>query len=171
LRNTAPERFFGRSVAQPRLQPEARRAAAAPAPSALAGIGAAAPQQYYPTRELDEKPLLTEHVEPRFPEGAPVGGRVVVRLYINRSGTVDRVEVLAADPAGLFDGEAIRAFGASRFLPGKKAGIPVNASMDIEALFGAPIPAQSVELQSRPPEEPRRPPPYVPRGAPSTSRR
>ena len=94
-----------------------------------------------------------------------------MRLYINRSGTVDRVEVLAAEPPGLFESEAIRAFAASRFLPGKKAGVPVNSAMDIEALFGAPIPAPSVELQTRPPEEPRRPPPYIPRGAPGTLRR
>ncbi|MGQ0512373.1 MAG: energy transducer TonB [Betaproteobacteria bacterium] len=93
---------------------------------------------YFLTRELDVRPGIMTRTEPGYPEAAArrfLSGRVVVRLYIAESGTVDRVEILNAEPPGYFEDSAERAFLAARFSPGMKNGRPVKAQMTLEVNF------------------------------------
>lgn len=101
-------------------------------------LGALSEPEYLPARDLDQRPLIRSHVEPRFPEGAKAeAGRVLLDLYINESGSIDRIEVVAAEPAGEFESAALAAFGAASFVPGRKGDRAVKTLLTIEARFGA----------------------------------
>jgi protein TonB len=99
---------------------------------------------YYRTRDLDVRPGILTRVEPAYPDTAlarGLSGKVVMRLYINEKGTVDRVETLSAAPAGYFEASAEHAFQAARFTPGRKGKQAVKTQMVIEVSFEAPAPA------------------------------
>jgi TonB family protein len=99
---------------------------------------------YYRTRDLDVQPGIMTRVEPAYPDAAlarGLSGKVVLRLYINEKGAVDRVETLSAKPAGYFEASAERAFQAARFTPGRKGKQAVKTQMVIEVSFEAPTPA------------------------------
>jgi TonB family protein len=95
---------------------------------------------YFLSSELTERPAPLERIEPRFPPGAPDTGRLKLRLYINESGLVDAVHVTEADPEGVFEEAATRAFGAARFRPGHKDRIPVKSQIALEVRFGEALP-------------------------------
>src|SRR5512146_2642477 len=105
---------------------------------------AAAQPVYYPARELDVRPGIKTRVDPEYPEAAArrgLSGKVVLRLYIDEKGIVDRVETLSAQPPGVFERSAARAFSAARFSPGMKNRHPVKTRMTIEVSFDSPAPA------------------------------
>ncbi|MGA8048937.1 MAG: TonB family protein [Burkholderiales bacterium] len=96
---------------------------------------------YYRTRDLDVRPGIMVRVMPDYPIAAARGGisgKVVVRLYINEKGNVDRVETVRATPPGYFEQAAERAFRAARFSPGRKGKQAVKAQLLIEVSFDAP---------------------------------
>jgi TonB family protein len=133
-------------------RPASKRSIAARLAAALAAalvVSAAVaesgtPPRYYPTSELDVHPGITMNVQPKYPEAAArrgLSGKVVMRLYINEKGSVDRVETLRAQPAGVFEKSAERAFRAARFTPGMKDKRAVKTQMTIEVSFDSPPPA------------------------------
>jgi TonB family protein len=168
-------REFGAGVLNTRLRessnPSQPAALAAPPRAALGAarqpaFGPVAPPLYLPASELDEKPLIRNHVEPEFPVGAMVSeGRVVLRLFIAETGNVDEIAVVSAGPRQIFAEAATRAFARALFTPGRKDGAPVKSTMTIELLFGAPLPV----AQSKPPEGPLFQPPR--RGRPNPASR
>jgi len=98
---------------------------------------------YYAVRELDVRPAITRHVEPAYPEAAArrnLSGKVVIRLYIDNKGRVERVQTLRARPAGYFEQSVERAFREARFTPGMKGGHAVRTKMTIEVSFDSPPP-------------------------------
>ena len=112
-------------------------AAAEPAPSP------APPSHYYAVRELDVRPGITRHVEPAYPEAAArrnLSGKVVIRLYIDSKGRVERVQTLRARPPGYFEQSVEHAFREARFTPGMKDGHAVKTKMTIEVSFDSPQP-------------------------------
>ena len=95
---------------------------------------------YYRTGDLDVKPQITVRVMPVYPETAVlqnIGGRVVIRVFISETGTVDDVEVVKANPPGIFDDSAITAFRSARFIPGMKGHKAVNSMMTLEVTYGS----------------------------------
>lgn len=115
--------------------------AAATVPAVAAVPSVPSTTYYYGTRDLDVRPGILTRVEPAYPDTAlarGLSGKVVLRLYINEKGTVDRVETLSAAPAGYFEASAERAFGAARFTPGRKGKQAVKTQMVIEVSFEAP---------------------------------
>jgi TonB family protein len=101
--------------------------------------------RYYRTRELDVVPGIMTRVEPQYPESAArrfLTGKVVVRLFIDESGKVERVLTLRADRPGYFEQPAERAFRAARFSPGVKSGRAVKVQMTLEVRFEHPAPPQ-----------------------------
>lgn len=110
----------------------------------LAHAALAAPPMYYAAHELDQRPQIRSHVEPRFPVLAlgPTG-RVVLLLYIDEKGRVNKLATESGDPTGAFEAPAREAFSKARFVPGMKAGVPVKALMRIEVLFGKAHPANA----------------------------
>ena len=120
---SAPLRLAGAIAASIALHAAAAEPAAAPS------------SRYYPVRELDVRPGISRNVEPEYPEAAAhrsLSGKVVIRLYIDEKGSVERVETLRADPPGYFERSAERAFRAARFTPGMKGGRAVKTQMTIE---------------------------------------
>lgn len=126
----------------------------APAPvSAGEGSGTTADAQpptalppllrYYTTRELDVRPGIMVHVNPEYPEAAMrrfLSGTVVVQLYLDESGRVERVVTVRAEPRGYFEQAAERAFRTARFTPGIKGGRPVKVRMQLEVNFDSAPP-------------------------------
>ncbi|VWX59518.1 conserved hypothetical protein [Burkholderiales bacterium 8X] len=106
---------------------------------AEAGATSATTSSYLSRSELDTAPSLLEDVSPIYPPEAGLQeGVVVLRLSIGANGKVDRVEVISAQPPGLFDASAIAAFGQARFEPGRRLGLPVPSRMTIEVSY-APV--------------------------------
>ena len=131
-------------AAVPETRPAIRSPAEAPAsePVTADTSPVAAPPApavtYQGAMGLDPPPRPLGEIDPLVPEAAGArGGVVVLRLYINEHGTVDRAEVLRSTPPGLFDASAVEAFSNARFSPGYLAGIAVKSQMTIEVKFRA----------------------------------
>jgi TonB family protein len=132
-----------RAKLQVLLQPEAAVFVEAkplpqPAPPARPAKPAVA-KHYYKPSELDVKPGIMVHVEPRYPERAAqdaVSGRVVARVFLREDGTVEQVSIERAEPPGYFEYAVEQAFGAARFTPGMKDGQAVKVQMALEVSFG-----------------------------------
>ena len=101
---------------------------------------------YFRAAELTERPAPLARVEPRFPNGAPDTGRLKLRLYINEAGAVDTIDIIEAEPAGVFEEAAAQAFAAARFRPGHKDGSPVKSQIALEVRFGEPLPSLPVAV-------------------------
>lgn len=113
-------------------------------PAGAAASGTPRAPRYYAVEQLDQRPQIMTHVEPSFPALAlaPVG-RVVLRLYVDETGKVDRVAVESDDPNGAFAQSAREAFAGARFLPGMRRGVAVRALVRVEVRFGTPHPDNS----------------------------
>lgn len=97
---------------------------------------------YYRASELDVRPQIKVHVMPQYPEHAEMlnaQGKVVLALYISRTGDVDRVEVIRAEPRGMFEESATGAFLAARFTAGLKNGQAVKSLLMLEVTYGSPV--------------------------------
>jgi TonB family protein len=125
------------------LQPEAAVFVEAkprqkPAPAAAPARPSVA-KHYYRTAELDVRPGIMVHVEPRYPERAAqdqVAGRVLAHLFLREDGTVEQVAIVRAEPPGYFEYSVEQAFGSARFTPGMKDGRAVKVQMALEVSFG-----------------------------------
>lgn len=93
---------------------------------------------YHGAIGLNPPPRPLSDIEQLVPEAAgSLGGTVVLRMYINEQGTVDKAEVLRSTPAGLFDAAALEAASRARFSPGYLAGVPVKSQVTYEIRWGA----------------------------------
>ncbi|HEX6692835.1 MAG TPA: energy transducer TonB [Burkholderiales bacterium] len=128
-------------VEAPSPVPPLRQAAVA-APAPLPAPAPVAP--YLLSKELDVKPAAQSHVQPAYPNDAylrDITGRVVVRLFINEEGAVEKAVIVLAEPPGHFEEAVERAFLATRFSPGMKQGRPVKVQMVVEVRYDAPAAA------------------------------
>jgi len=92
-----------RLPAPPSTSPPVADATPAPLPPAPALI-------YHGSLGLDPPPRPLTDIEQLVPEAAGLrGGTVVLRLYLNEQGAVDKAEVLHSTPPGLFDATALEA--------------------------------------------------------------
>ena len=62
-------------------------------------------------------------------------GRTTVRLTIDSRGRVEAVRVIASTPAGVFETAAGRAARSLTFLPARRAGRPVRASVTLNLVW------------------------------------
>jgi periplasmic protein TonB len=93
---------------------------------------------WYTGRDLDVLPRPLSPIEPVFPVAAQargVSGRVTLAVSIDISGRVTDVDVLRAEPPGLFDEAAVNAFRAARYVPGYKDGRAVRARVQTVVVF------------------------------------
>ena len=96
------------------------------------------PLTYLGSGGLDPPPRPLTDIDPAVPvEAGPRGGVVVLRLYINERGGVDKAEVLNSAPPGLFDASVLESFSNARFSPGYFAGVPVKSQVTVEVKFRA----------------------------------
>lgn len=99
---------------------------------------AAPAKRRLPLAELDVRPQIKTHVMPQYPEGVPQGtrGRVVLELRIAADGSVEAINVERAEPGGVFEEAAVKAFSKAQFAPGMKRGLPVPTLLRVEVSFG-----------------------------------
>jgi protein TonB len=94
--------------------------------------------RYYRTSELDVVPGIMTRVNPEYPQLARASGKVLIRLFIDERGVVERVAVLRSEPKGYFEASAQRAFLAARFTPGMKAGKAVKTQLTLQVDYQYP---------------------------------
>jgi outer membrane biosynthesis protein TonB len=140
-----PDALFATLRVAPTVEARPKRAPARPRPIQTAhdasNPGGALPKPYYyRSSELTERPAPLAPIDPQFPPGAPGSGRLKMRLYINENGLVDAVDIIDAEPAGVFEESAAQAFTAARFRPGHKDSSPVKSQIALEVRFGEPLP-------------------------------
>lgn len=130
------------AVVSPLPQVDATAPVAAPAEPVAAqpttGISLPVDLTYYSARELDVQPRARSRVDPVYPDDAVaqrMSGRVRLQLKLEADGRVSAVEVVEADPPGVFDASAVRAFRAARFSPAQRGGRPVRALLLIEVEY------------------------------------
>jgi protein TonB len=121
---------------------QTKRQPAEPARPVAASPGLAIPLavdlKYYSARELDTQPRALIPIVPAYPvaaERAQQSGTVRLILKIEESGAVSSVELLDANPPGVFDDKALAAFRSARLAPAIKDGQPVRARIVIEVRF------------------------------------
>jgi len=129
--------------AAPPAAPPAVTQAEVPAPAGTptaspAAISSPVDLTYYSTREVDVPPRALHDIVPGYPEAAEREartGKVRLRLKLEADGRVSDVEVIGADPPGLFEESARAAFAAARFSPAYRGGKPVRVEMMIEVAY------------------------------------
>lgn len=125
--------------AAPPVVTEAEAPASAGTPAASpATIRSPVDLTYYSTREVDVPPRALQDIVPGYPVAAEREARtgtVRLRLKLEADGRVSDVEVIGADPPGLFEESARAAFAAARFSPAYRGGKPVRVQMMIEVAY------------------------------------
>ncbi len=70
--------------------------------------------------EVDSNPIAIVRVNPRYPRAAAeegTTGSVTLEARVNPDGSLDQVQIVDAEPEGVFDAEAMIAFAQWRFKP------------------------------------------------------
>jgi hypothetical protein len=93
--------------------------------------------RYFKLSELTEKPLVVQDVPDDLLRDIPgvSAEPMVLRLFINELGRVDRVAVESSRLSEAEERRVIDAFQATRFEPGKVGRLPVKSQLRIEVLF------------------------------------
>jgi protein TonB len=109
-----------------------------PLPVASPGPGLA--PGWFAARDLDVLPRPLSPVEFAYPaaaRAAGLSGKVELQLSIDASGQLVDIDVLRADPRGVFEAAALAAFRAVRYSPGLKDGRAVRSRIRTVAVFDA----------------------------------
>lgn len=119
--------------------PQPAPVAASPAASApVAAITSSVDLTFYSARDLDVHPRALREIVPDYPYDADrqrLSGKVRLQLKLEADGRVRDIEIVSANPPGVFDESAIRAFRDARFAPAQKGGRPVRALVVIEVVY------------------------------------
>ena len=103
-----------------------------------AGLALPSPDKWYTAREVDVRAEPLTAIPLRYPEslrGTLVGGKVRLRLFIDERGALRKMQVADAEPPGLFEEAAKRAWSDIRFTPALKDGVPVKSQKLIELTY------------------------------------
>ena len=88
--------------------------------------------------DVDAKPRITKRAKVEYPEVArrkKLTGQVVVRFHLDENGTISRLAVMQAEPAGIFDDAAVAAVKKWKFQPATKDGKPVPYWVELPIHF------------------------------------
>lgn len=104
---------------------------------------------YYSAQYLHRHPIPLHPIRPDYPLSAEhVSGRVLLLLLINEKGQVDRYQIVASEPSGIFDDTVIDAFRQASYAPGLISGIPVKSQLVVEVNFQpGQLPQTSVTVE------------------------
>ena len=103
----------------------------------LFSIADAVQPYYFQTKELTEKPQALGGVPTHITisstnEATP---SVILRLYINENGEIDRVKIEEPIPLTETGNWLIENFNKAKFIPGKLDSVPVKSQLRIEVTF------------------------------------
>ncbi|MBC7359539.1 MAG: energy transducer TonB [Desulfacinum sp.] len=88
--------------------------------------------------QLDGPLTVLVRVPPIYPMNARrrgIEGWVKVQLVVDETGRVDHVEIVAAEPPGIFEESVRRCVAGWRFQPGTVGGVPVRAKAETTIRF------------------------------------
>jgi protein TonB len=78
--------------------------------------------------KFDEKDIMSNLVYPPIALRSGIEGRVILELFVDKNGTVQRISIMLEDPKDRGFGEAaIKAFSGKRGFPAMANGAPVSA--------------------------------------------
>jgi len=106
-----------------------------PEPAPLAIL---VPDRYLSPSEVDQKAAPLELAPLIYPEEAylrRIGGKVMLRLFISETGSIDGIDILVADPPLMFDQAAVDAVMGSRFRAARLLSRPVKSVKTIWIQF------------------------------------
>ena len=94
---------------------------------------------YFPAKALSRLPEALTDFSPALPDSpeARVGGRLELRLWLDREGRIDRIHLLKTALPEVLDEAALAAFRRMRFRPAEIQGVPVAAWLDTVVEFEA----------------------------------
>lgn len=121
-------------------EPETTITVQSPSPPALLDWWqyASASLGYFSAKDVDvrSEAVESERFLQNLSEVAPLGvGQVIVRIYVNESGLVDRVEIQEAYPPGVFEAVTLRQLYQLRFNPAQRDGLFVKSFKDVVLTF------------------------------------
>ena len=86
--------------------------------------------------KFDDEEIISNLIYPTLAQRSNIEGRVILELFIDRTGTVQRITVLREEPEGRGFGEAaIRAFTGMTGEPAIANGVPVSARIRYPVRF------------------------------------
>jgi outer membrane biosynthesis protein TonB len=93
--------------------------------------------RYFNVTELDQHPAIINEIPDNPPEllEHPQGGEIVLRLWINETGQVVKVETVSSNLPPAFIASAQNTFLHAVFTPGRKQGAAVATLMDIAVSY------------------------------------
>ncbi len=113
----------------------------APLPESPAPVTApvvAAARDFYRIGELDQEPVNQVQTQPVYPFRARrrgIEGSVRIRFFVTRTGRVSGLEIVKADPAGVFENAVRQTVAKWRFQPGVVAGKKVKTLVETTIIF------------------------------------
>lgn len=110
-------------------------AASVPVASASASaipIPAHTEAHYFPVRDLSLRPSVIRDVSPAIRFVGVPAQTVILRLFINEEGSIDRVDTEQSFLPEAMEESLREAFAAVKFQPGIREGAPVKSQMRIE---------------------------------------
>lgn len=105
---------------------------------------------YYPARLLHRRVTPLAPIRPTYPvEAESIAGRVVLLLFVNETGGIDRYRIEDSEPSDIFEPAIVEAFvRKGRYAPGRIGGRSVKAELRIEVSFQPGIePLVNIQLQ------------------------
>lgn len=88
--------------------------------------------------KVDSKPKVISRSRVRYPESARkkrITGHVLLRFHLDERGTISQLQVLKAEPRGIFEEAALAAVRQWRFAPAMKDGRPVPYWVELPMPF------------------------------------
>lgn len=107
-------------------------------PVKISTFDAAAPPAMVDAAALDQPLTPLSRIPPVYPAGAKhrgLEGWVRVRFEVDERGEVQEVQVIEAEPEGVFDDSVVRCVRQWRFKPGTVDGVPVKARAETTVRF------------------------------------
>ena len=102
------------------------------------GIHLASPEEWFSGEELDARAEPLSPPKLGYPTelaGGRTAGRVRLALFIDETGLVRKLRVVASMPENMFDSAAVRAWQDVRFSPAMKDGGPVKSRKVLDVEF------------------------------------
>jgi protein TonB len=87
---------------------------------------------------VDSKPKVLSRSKVRYPEMArknKITGHVLLRFYLDEKGSIFRLQVIKAEPPGIFEDAALASVKQWQFAPAMKDGRPVPFWVELPMPF------------------------------------